>query len=256
MSAARGRYRSLWAQIRLAASFLTILPVGPRRPATAEDLAGSFGWFPLLGFVLGAMLVMEDRILAHLIGAAIRSALLIMTLVVITGAVHLDGLADAADALGAGGDRTRALEIMRDSGLGSFGTAAIFFVLALKIVAIASAVNAARAAALYLAPGLGRWAMVAVAYRLDYLRHTGAGAALLAGGGSRNFALASAIALAGAAVMGWFDSSHAVRACVVAAPLTLIARVFYRRWLGGVTGDLIGAAGEIVETAVLIVVAN
>ncbi len=122
----------------------------------------------------------------------------------LTGAVHLDALADTADALGAGADRRRALEIMRDSRIGSFGTAAIFFFLALEIVALATMGETRRAAALWLAPGLARWAMVAVGWRIDYLRAEGAGTMLLGPGGDRNLALASAIAaLAALPILSW-----------------------------------------------------
>ena len=108
------------AEIRLAAGFLTILPVLPRADVTPETLAASFGWFPLVGFALGALLAAENLLLTTLFGDALAAVVLVLTLTVLTGAVHLDGLADSADALGAGTDRRRALEIMRDSRIGSF----------------------------------------------------------------------------------------------------------------------------------------
>ena len=167
------------AEIRLAAGFLTILPVLPRADVTPETLAASFGWFPLVGFALGALLAAGNLLLTTLFGDALAAVVLVLTLTVLTGAVHLDGLADSADALGAGTDRRRALEIMRDSRIGSFGTVAIFFFLALEIVALATMGEARRTAALWLAPGLARWAMVAVGWRIDYLRAEGAGTLLV-----------------------------------------------------------------------------
>ena len=103
-------------------------------------------------------------------GDAIRSALLVLSMAVVTGAVHLDGLADTADALGAGRDRVRTLEILRDSRIGAFGALALFFVLVLKVISVATVFGTRRCAMLLLAPMLARWAMVAVSYRIDYLR--------------------------------------------------------------------------------------
>jgi adenosylcobinamide-GDP ribazoletransferase len=238
-------------EIRLAAGFLTILPVLPRAGVAPEALAASFGWFPLVGFALGAALVAENLLLTPLFGDALTAALLTLTLIVLTGAVHLDALADTADALGAGADRRRALEIMRDSRIGSFGTAAMFFFLALETVALATMGETRRAGALWLAPGLARWAMVAAGWRIDYLRAEGAGT-MLVGPGDRNLALASAIAaIALLPILSW----RVLAAYAVAAALAAVLRSAYRRWLGGVTGDLLGAAGELVELAVLLVMA-
>jgi adenosylcobinamide-GDP ribazoletransferase len=237
-------------QLRLAAGFLTIIPVLGARPSTPADVAASFRWFPLVGFVLGAIVAGEDWMMRLLVGRALSAAIVVMTLAVITGALHLDGLADTADALGAGSDRERALAIMRDSQIGSFGAIALFFVLGLKLLALTSACGG-RMLALYLAPGLGRYAMVAIAERLDYLRDEGAGAALLGAPGARGLTAASVIVVvAMLPVLG----HRALRAVVTAVVVSILLRICYRRWLGGVTGDMLGAAGELVETAVLIAV--
>jgi adenosylcobinamide-GDP ribazoletransferase len=231
----------------LAAAFLTIIPVKIGQ-ATQAEVAGSLAWFPLIGFVLGAALAGVDYALGFFIARPVRAILLILALSAVTGAVHLDGLADTADALGAGRDRARALEILRDSRIGTFGAAAVFFVLGLKIAALASATHS-RELALYLAPGLARWTMVALPCGLDYLREHGAGSALLGAEARRNLKVASIVAVAAILLV---RSILVVRGVIVAVILTLMLRLFYARWMGGITGDLIGAAGEIVETAALI----
>jgi len=244
---------SYFIRLRLAASFLTILPVGPKRSASGDEIAASFGLFPLVGFIIGAALTIEDWVLAMLFGAAIRSGLIVLTLVVITGALHLDALADTADALAAGGERERALSIMRDSNVGVFGTLAVLFWLGLQWTALATLEGRTRAFAIYLAPGLGRWAMVAVAAGLDYLREAGAGSFLKPQWSWFNLRIASAIAVI--AIIPVFSSPAraAVAAVIVVA---LAARWFYRRWLGGVTGDLIGAAGAVAELAAMLAMAS
>ena len=241
------------SQIRLAAAFLTILPVGPPNAASPADVAASFGWFPLVGFGIGLSLCAVDWMLSPVLGNAMRAVLIVLILTALTGALHLDGVADTADALGAGSDRERVLEILRDSRIGSFGTIALVFMIMLKVFAIAGAGGSQRYAAIYMAPGLGRWAMVALASGLDYLRREGAGAAMLSRDRRRNLRIATITAVIALVPLVMF---HALRACVIAALMTLALRSFYRRWIDGVTGDLIGAAGEMVETAVLIAVAG
>src|SRR5579885_1983385 len=239
-------------RLRLAASFLTIMPLGPRTPALPDDVAGSFGLFPLVGFIVGAALALEDAVLALLFGSMIRSGLIVLTLVIVTGALHLDALADTADAMGAGVDRDRALEILRDSSVGVFGAIAVALWLGLEWSALATLDGPARTAAIYLAPGLGRWAMVATAAGLDYLRAAGAGSFLKPLWSWFNLRVASAIAVI--AIIPVF-SSRARMAGAAAIGAALAARWFYRRWLGGVTGDLLGAAGAVAELAAMLAMA-
>lgn len=234
------------AELRLAFSFLTILPVLGGRAASEETVAASFAWFPLVGFVLGLALCGEDAVLSHGFGQVMRSVLLVLSLTVITGAIHLDGLADTCDALGGGRNRERALEILRDSRIGTFGAAAVFFDLTLKILALATLAGSRRYAALFLAPGLARWAMYSVARHSAYLRSDGAGSVLV----GRRDALHSWAPVLSATLAALFV--HGLLALITAVAIVWAIRSFYRRWLGGVTGDLIGACGELVEIAVLI----
>jgi adenosylcobinamide-GDP ribazoletransferase len=240
-------------ELRLAASFLTILPLIDQRPASDEAVAASFAWFPVVGFAIGVALVAEDWLLAHLLRQVIRSVLIVASLVVITGGVHLDGLADTADALGGGRDRDRALEILRDSRVGTFGATAIFFDLTLKILALSTLAGGRRFVALIIATTLARFAMVMVGLGLPYLRESGAGTALL---GAQRLGLRRRIAvilliIICAMVLSRFRTV-AVLALCIALLIAFAMQLFYRRWLGGVTGDLIGACGELVEIAVLV----
>jgi adenosylcobinamide-GDP ribazoletransferase len=241
------------SEFRLALSFLTILPVIDERPSSDEAVAASFAWFPLIGFAIGASLCAEDTLLAFLFGQTLRSVLIILSLTVLTGAVHLDGLADMADAFGAGRNRDRALEIMRDSRVGTFGAAAIFFDLALKVLALATIAGTHRRIALLIAIGFSRWAMTAVAKSLDYLRSDGAGSALLKSQ-SRWGTPSDWIYGFGGLFLGIYLG--VLREVLITIVIVIAAAWFYRRWLGGLTGDLIGACGEIVEIAILIAMAR
>ena len=244
-------FRRWFLQFRLAISFLTILPVRIEG-AEESDVAASMAWFPLVGSAMGILLALEDHFLTVLFSQTICSALLVLSIVLLSGAIHLDGLADTADAWGAGGDRDRALEILRDSRLGTFGTIAVFFALALKVLALACVTGKARLFTLVLAMTLARWALVAVSYKIDYLRTVGAGSSMLAREDSANIAKATAFALL--PLLTTF-SRKAFLACALAVMVTFAMRSFYRRWLGGITGDLIGACGEIVEVMVMLTMA-
>jgi adenosylcobinamide-GDP ribazoletransferase len=242
---------SLITQIRLAAGFLTILPLMPDAPAAEPQVQASYAWFPLVGLAMGVAFALEDYALSYLFGHAIRSTLIVLSVAVLSGGVHLDAVADTADALGAGRDRERALEILRDSNIGSFGAGALFFILALKVLSLASLAGTTRYLGLITSLTLARWAMVAVTFHLDYLRVSGAGSALGLDS-ERNLKIASATALIPAALF----LSRRVAWCYLAAIIAVVVlRRFYSRWLGGVTGDLIGACGEIVETLMLMIFA-
>jgi len=240
-------------ELRLAVSFLTIIPVIDQQRASEDAVAASFAWFPLVGFLIGLALAGEDWLLAHVFAQVIRSVLIVISLTVVTGAVHLDGLADTADALGAGRDRERALDILRDSRVGTFGASAIFFDLTLKILALSTLAGTRRYAALIIAPTLARFAMVMVGVGIPYLRESGAGTAFLNSqslGWRRRLAVIFLI-IDCAILLSPFRTVGAL-AVSIALLIAFLMRLFYRRWLGGVTGDLIGACGEVIEIAVLL----
>jgi adenosylcobinamide-GDP ribazoletransferase len=239
-------------ELRLAASFLTILPVIDQRAASEDAVARSFVWFPIVGLAIGLALVAEDWILAHVFAQVLRSVLIVASLTVVTGAVHLDGLADTADAFGAGRDRDRVLEILRDSRVGTFGACAIFFDLTLKILALSTLAGDRRYVALIVAPMFARWAMLMVSSGMLYLRETGAGSTLLNGQPAR-LRMITIVTLTMMAVAVVLCRGSALTLAVSASIVIILSmRLFYRRWLGGVTGDLIGACGELVEIAVLL----
>jgi len=238
-------------QIGLAFSFLTIIPSRITR-ADEYDVAASMAWFPAVGGVIGIMVAFGDLYFQDILGPTLCSAIAVLALAVITGAVHLDGLTDTADALGAGRDRARALEILRDSRIGVFGAIALFFALALKIFALANLGGYERLFTIAFAPMLARWALVGVSYKMDYLRSQGAGSSMLGRLDNRNLAVAGTLTILPLIPVHW---RKLVIAYVLTVIVTFALRSFYRRWIGGVTGDLIGACGEIVEVLVMLTMA-
>ena len=245
--------RGFIAELPLAISFLTILPVIDRRPASDDAVAASFAWFPIVGFLIGVALVGEDWLLAFFFAQVIRSVLIVISLTIITGAVHLDGLADTADALGAGRERERALDILHDSRVGTFGASAIFFDLTLKILALSTLAGTRRYAALIIAPTLARFAMVMVGIGIPYLRESGSGTAFFSSQsiGFRRRVAVIFLIIDCAVLLSPFRTVG-VLAISIALLTAVLMQLFYRRWLGGITGDLIGACGEVIEIAVLL----
>ena len=233
-----------------ALQFLTIFPWPRRSDRSAGEIAAGAAYFPLIGLILGAVLAGADALLELYVPATLSSVALVAALAWLTRGFHLDGLADTFDGLGAGGERERVLKIMDDSHIGVFGVLAVVLVLLFKIRAV-ELMDADRWRALLIAPVLGRWAMVLLGYRATAARE-GLGATLLARMQGRDVFLATAITLVLAAGLLKMTGLALVIAIAV---FTLACKSWFHRRLGGVTGDIFGAVGELSETSVLVFLA-
>jgi adenosylcobinamide-GDP ribazoletransferase len=237
----------------LALSFLTIfrVPLYPSRSAGPKELAASFAWFPVVGVLLGGIWALLMAVLRPQLPPLLVAVLLVLVMAVLTRGLHLDGLADLADGVGGGYTPQRRLEIMKDSRIGTFGATALLLILALKIAALSALVSAAQWQALLLTPLLSRLAMVLGAYRSIYPRPEGGlGKSfceqlnLAQVGVALSLALVATLAIA--AVLGGI-MLLSMLACVG------LLRLGSRRWLGGTTGDVLGALNEIAEAVLLTV---
>jgi adenosylcobinamide-GDP ribazoletransferase len=163
--------------------------------------------------------------------------------------MHLDALADTADALG-GTTRERRLEIMRDHAIGSFGVTALVVVLVLEISLLAELGARDLALVSFTAAGaLSRWPALPIAFALPYTRDEGQGRSLTTGISLVAVLLGLALAAAIAAIT---LGSGAAAALGATAGVALALGFFYRRWLGGITGDTLGAATALAQTTCLI----
>ena len=233
-----------------ALQFLTVFPWPRRMARTTDEIARGAIFFPAIGLLLGSILVLVNYLLAPFTHAGLSSVLLVALLALLTGGLHLDGLGDTFDGLGAGGDRERMLRIMDDSHTGAFGVIAIVLVLFLKINALES-LDFDRWRALLAAPVLGRWAMVLMGHRSKAAK-PGLGSTLIDHLSTTHLILATFITLlliaailrgAGIALMVWV------------AVFSMASKIYFHRRLGGVTGDTFGAVGELSETSVLLLLA-
>ena len=223
-----------------ALAFLTIVPV----PAGA-GLAAAAPWFPVVGAAVGALAGGVRALCEPLVGRSVGTVLAMVALVLVTGALHQDGLADAADGLGARGGRVRRLEVMRDSATGVFGVLALIS-WALLMFATLGALDAAHALrALVTACLLARWAALLHGAGAPPARSDGLGAALRVG--SLALAAATVASVAGAlAICGLAAGAAALGGVLLVAALTTAGS---RRTLGGRTGDTLGATIAIAEVA-------
>lgn len=241
------RWRSEWHVFLLAVQFLTRLPVPKDLPFSDELLIRATRYYPLVGLVVGAI---GALVLALASSGLPWPAVILLSMaatIFATGAFHEDGLADAADGLGGGMTRERALEIMRDSRIGTYGTVTLGLVLALKAAVLMSFTPAFAAVAVIVAHGASRMVPVYVVAKHEYAREVGAKfvAPTVSPGGLRVAAVTTAvILLVGATVLGPV-------AVLVGIGIALLAswvfRAMFLRKLQGYTGDCLGALQQLSE---------
>jgi adenosylcobinamide-GDP ribazoletransferase len=233
-----------------ATGFLTRLPVGPGPAAGADQLLRAVPLFPLVGAALGAAVGGTAVALAVVLPAPIAGTLAVALELALTGALHVDGLADSADGL-AGRDRDRSLAIMRDHSLGAYGGAALALDLLLKAAALGALAEEGAVLPVVAALALSRAAPLPLATALPYARRgEGTGRLLSERLGARSTGLGLAIAIA-IALTAMGLRALALLACV--ALVTALVGAVARRRLDGVTGDVMGATVELSAVLALIV---
>jgi adenosylcobinamide-GDP ribazoletransferase len=231
-----------------AVAFLTRAPVGRLVAFDGADVARAAPLFPLVGGAVGLCSGVLADALAGPLPGLVAGLLGVALAALLTGAIHLDALADTADALGAR-TRAHALEIMRDHAIGAYGATALVLVLLLDAAALGALGTRDDAALAGLAAGAaGRAAILPIAATLPSARHGDGQGGVLAGLG-RGKALAGVVL---ALVLAVPAGTAGLAAAAAAAATCAALAGFYFLWLGGFTGDLLGAAGKLAETAALV----
>lgn len=234
----------------LALQLLTRLPApSPKSPPKPEELGWSVLWFPVVGLIIGALLAGLHTAL-WLVDPGVLAALILSVWVLVTGGLHLDGLADTADAwIGGQGDRDRTLAIMKDPRSGPIAVAVIVLVLLNKFAALQVLLAGDARLVLLLTPALGRVVIVLLLITTPYVRAEGLGASYADYLPRLSCtALVLLAAITTVALLGWQGGLL----------LAVLGTGFLgmRHWLlarlGGATGDTLGAACELAETAALL----
>lgn len=239
----------LWRDIRVALAFFTRLPV--KAPMDGGSLAGAARAFPVAGLVLG-LIGSGVYLLAMELGLSglLAALLAVAATVVAAGALHEDGLADFADMLGVRGDRQRKLSVMRDSRIGSYGVLALGFSVAIKVGALVGLGEPALVAgALIASHVIGRAVLPVVMRSLPLARADG----LAAGAGKpSNAGMYQALGLGLLIAAIACGAGPALVSLVVAVVAAYLVSEIARRQIGGYTGDVLGAAQEIAQLAILV----
>jgi adenosylcobinamide-GDP ribazoletransferase len=230
-----------------AVQFLTRVPV-PSIPYRPDSLARAIKFFPLVGILLGAAAALLHRALVPHLGRLPTALVMVIFLVWSTGCLHEDGLADTADGLGGGRSREQILLIFRDSRIGSYGVAALSLSLLARVILIASIPLGQVAQYLIAAHILCRWTTLPLSSLCPPARKTegqGARVAHLVTGGSLLLGTVFSFLSVGL-LLRWRSAAP----LFVSVAVTLLSARYYRRRIGGVTGDCFGATNQLTEIAV------
>jgi adenosylcobinamide-GDP ribazoletransferase len=234
--------------------FLTAIPLSrSTHDAKPEELAASMSWYPLVGCLLGGLLVGADLFLARIFSPQVTSLVLMLLLICLTRGLHQDGLADMVDGLAGGRTAQARLAIMRDGRIGAIGATGLFLALGLRYAGLNSFPSGEHIALLIGMPVVGRWAMVVGAFHVTYARSEGGLAQpFLAHLSWQHLCVATVTAgLVLALLLGpWV----ALGSLLIGAVLIRLSTLWFHRLFGGVTGDLLGATNEVAEILFIVIV--
>jgi adenosylcobinamide-GDP ribazoletransferase len=232
--------------LQIALGFLTVFKTRLTPYPDMMEVGRSAWAFPVIGALVGIILVAVHAILSGHLPAALTAVLIVGIWVVLTGGLHLDGWTDCWDALGAAVSPERRFEIMKDSRLGTFGALGLLLLLAVKAAAVGD--SALSRMALFLAPVIGRGTMVLASHGSQH-RGDGMAAAFLSGLDDQTVKWAAILGLGPALLAGWSG--------ILAALAAYAGAVWFRRFaesrLPSINGDVLGGMCEFSEAIFLAV---
>jgi len=241
-----------WFDLLSSFQFLTRIPM-PSQSYDEGSLARAVKFFPIVGLFVGAGAALIHFLLVPHLSRYAAALFVLVYLVLITGALHEDGLADVADGFGGGRDREHTLLILRDSRIGAYGALAIVFSIAGRLFLLASLQNVTT----YLIVGhvLCRWTALPLSYFLPAARSQNP--EVYAGQGARIAQLTPLIDVISGTLFSFFVAIFFLRSRSVApilsvVSISLLSGFYYKRKIGGVTGDCFGATNQLAEIAVFL----
>lgn len=234
----------------LALQFLTIIPFGAKSEAYKNNLPQVVVYFPLIGLLLGTILVGVNKLLSLIpLGQFPTNVVLITLLIILTGALHLDGLADTFDALLSRKNKFEMLKIMRDSHIGTMGALSLICIILLKLSFLSALGSQAKNVSLILMCLLSRYSLVLAMFSFPYIREEGKAKAFVAEMNMRTFSLATVISLFCVFVL--LGLKGLITFIMVVLFAIFVGR-FITKKIGGITGDILGAINELTEAFVLL----
>ncbi|MDI6814714.1 MAG: adenosylcobinamide-GDP ribazoletransferase [Dehalococcoidales bacterium] len=234
-----------------ALQFLTIIPLPWRREVSPEEVGRSIGYFPMVGIIIGLILVSLSWLLGLLLPLSIVNGLLIICLVVISGALHLDGFIDTCDGI-AGHKRVEdRWQVMHDSRAGGFGIVGVCCLLLVKYLSLNSIPEPLLMATLVLMPVVSRWAMVYAVFAYPYAKPSGLGKVFKQEANWHRLAMATFTALVVAVILAQLSGLAMILGIWV---IVMAMAAYLKGKFAGLTGDNYGAINEVAEVGVLILV--
>lgn len=238
----------------VALQFLTSIPIPIKRELSSKQIGRATAWFPLVGLVIGGILAGLNWLLNCILPASVVNILLIGALVIITGAMHLDGLSDTCDGIAGHKTVEERWKVMHDSRVGAFGVVGIILILLTQYICLNSVPSDKMTAVLLLMPVVSRWAMVYSIFAFPYARPTGLGKAYKEATGWVQQVIASIITLG---IAGALYPLFYVTGFIVAGGVLIIATAlayYFKYKFAGLTGDTYGAINESAEVMMLLCV--
>lgn len=241
-----------------ALRFMTIVPVPSSDAATAPDwLSRCVKYFPAVGIGIGAASAVMLLLAGAIWGPVIAALLAVATSIVVTGALHEDGLADTADGFGGGRSVEKRLAIMKDSRIGAYGTLALAFGVALRVTALAEMPLWSGAAALIAAHAAAR---ITPAFAMNALLYAGDTAAMKvsytdAPVSANDIRLALIVVVCALVPLAFISILSVTSGLLLGAGLATAIALWARRLIGGYTGDVLGAIEQMFEIGFLLGVA-
>jgi adenosylcobinamide-GDP ribazoletransferase len=242
-----------WQALHCAITFLTRIPL-PALPANPPLLAPAAAYFPLVGVFVATLGYLVFSLVSTALPHTIACLFAMISAIILTGAFHEDGLADTADGLGGGWQREDKLRIMKDSRLGTYGSVALFSLLAVKLLALTYIPAQNMFAALVLGHTLGRWSSLPLIHSCEYVGTTSSdGKPLVQPGSLRRSVVTSALTLG---LILTLAPSIRLPVLISLFAIVLFSRWFLLRQIGGITGDTLGAVNQVIEAATYLLFAH
>jgi len=235
----------------VALNFLTIIRMPWRREVSPEEIGRSLNYFPVVGIVIGLILAGLNWGLSLILPSSVVNILLVVSLAVISGALHLDGFVDTCDGIAGHKTVEARWQVMRDSRVGGFGIVGACLLLLVKYISLNNVPEPLLMMTLLLMPVVSRWAMVYTIFAYPYARPSGLGKVFKQEASWLRFMMATFIALAVAVVLAQL-AGLIIMAGIWAMVMLLAA--YLKRKFSGLTGDTYGAINEVAEVCVLILV--
>jgi adenosylcobinamide-GDP ribazoletransferase len=235
----------------LALRFLTIIPLGRLREVVPESIGAAGKYYPVVGLIIGGFSWLVFYGVHHFFSISVSVGLMVIFGVILTGALHLDGLADCLDGLYGGTDRESFLAIMKDVHLGTMGGVGLILNLGIKYLILKEIMSFPSLWLwIILIPSVSRWTPILLAFRFPYARPNGGlGQTLVAGTGKKEIIWATILAWVPVLVLTRFLGLGLILVILI---WSLLCGWYFRNKTGGITGDIMGAVIESSEVLALL----